>query len=65
MSTIRRTQCPTLLGARTVGELQKLLKRRSNQKFDLRDCYFLLCALPCSAEHCCRPDHKEGARHEG
>ena len=42
--------CPTLFGARTAGELLKVLKRRDPRtRATLATCYFLLCGMPCRA----------------
>jgi hypothetical protein len=52
-------RCPMLFGARTAGELQKELRRRTNRRFSLTDCYFLLCGQRCFERPCCRPDYDD------
>lgn len=50
--------CPTLLNAQTAGELLDTLKRRNPRtRATLEECYFALCAMPCAARPCCRPDN--------
>jgi hypothetical protein len=52
--------CPTLFGARTAGELLKVLKRRDPRtRATLATCYFLLCGMPCRAQPCCRPAYDD------
>jgi hypothetical protein len=52
-------RCRLCIGARTAGELQKAIRKRTNRRFSLTDCYFMLCARPCFARPCCRPDHND------
>lgn len=48
-------RCPRLYGAATAGALLKAIRRlQPNTTMTARDCYLLLCGLPCHSDPCCR-----------
>jgi hypothetical protein len=58
-----RRGCPSIYGAQTADALLRELRRRDRTtKATLTDCYLWLCAEPCSAWPCCRPNYPDAPR---